>query len=78
MTGLRLMIGQVIGGIFLPPYSETFGRKNIHVATTLLSAVSSVIAGAIPSLAAVIVGRFFTGVLSAVPNTVATGSIEDI
>lgn len=72
------MIGQACGAIFLPPCSETFGRKYMYVVSTLLSAVASVIAGAVPSLAAVFIGRFATGVLSAVPNIVAIGSFEDI
>lgn len=34
--------------------------------------------GLVPSVAGVVVGRFFSGFLSAIPTIVVAGSIEDI
>lgn len=62
----------------LPPYSETFGRKKLYVVSTVLYAVSSVVIAAVPSLVAVAIGRFVTGLISSVPTSVAAGSIEDL
>jgi len=78
LTGFRYLIGQAIGGILLPPYSETFGRKTLYIITTLLYSIFCIVVGAVPSLAAVFVGRFVTGALSAVPTVVVAGSIEDM
>ena len=46
--------------------------------STFLFALLCVIIGAVPSIAAVIIGRFATGVLSAVPSIILAGSIEDM
>ena len=75
---LRYVLGQGLGGIFFPPFSEAFGRKTLYVTSTLLYSIFCVIAASVPSFAAVIVARFITGVLSAIPTIVVAGSIEDI
>ncbi|KAL8782470.1 MAG: hypothetical protein Q9213_005364 [Squamulea squamosa] len=72
------LIGQGIGGIFFPPYSESFGRKTLYIVSTFGYCVFSAITASVHSLAAVIVARFFTGILSAIPTIVVAGSIEDI
>ncbi|KAK2873355.1 hypothetical protein FQN49_002408 [Arthroderma sp. PD_2] len=72
------LIGQGIGGIIFPPYSEAFGRKKLYIISTGLYSVFCVIVGVVPSIAGVAVGRFFSGFLSAIPTIVVAGSIEDI
>ena len=72
------MLGQGFGSVFFPPYSESFGRKKLYISSTILYSIFCVVVAAIPSFAAVIVGRFITGVLSAIPTIVVAGSIEDL
>jgi len=36
---LTYLIGQGIGGIFFPPYSEVFGRKTLYILSTLVYAI---------------------------------------
>jgi MFS family permease len=61
-----------------PPYSESFGRKKLYLFSTILFAAFSILIARASSIAAVFVGRFITGLVSAVPSVVAAGSIEDI
>lgn len=74
----RYLIGQAIGGILFPPYSEAFGRKKLYIVSTALYSISCLIVAAVPSLSGVILGRFMSGLLSAIPTTVVIGSIEDM
>lgn len=67
-----------MGGIFFPPFSEAFGRKTLYVTSTFFYCVFCIIAAAVPSFAAVVVARFITGILSAIPTIVVAGSIEDV
>lgn len=77
-TSRRYFIGQAIGGIVFPPFSESFGRRPTYLASMSLFAVFSIPIGTAHSLGAVIVGRFMTGLLSATPSIVVAGSLEDI
>ncbi|PLN76058.1 MFS general substrate transporter [Aspergillus taichungensis] len=72
------LLGQGFGAIAFPPYSEAFGRRKLYVVSTALYGISCAIVAAVPSLAGVVVGRFISGVLSAIPTTVVIGSIEDL
>ncbi|KAF9882256.1 MFS multidrug transporter [Colletotrichum karsti] len=72
------LIAQAIGGVFLPPWSESFGRKKLYVASTALYSVSCVIVGAMPTIPGVVIGRLAGGFLSAAPTVISTGSIEDM
>lgn len=74
----RYLLGQCIGGIIFPSYSETFGRKKLYIVSTGLYSIFCVVVGVIPSLAGVVIGRFFSGFLSAIPTIVVAGSIEDM
>lgn len=69
---------QGVGNILFPPYSETFGRKGLYVISTAIFSIFCVIIAAVPSPAASVVGRAVTGFVSAIPNVVITGSIEDM
>jgi MFS family permease len=68
----------MLGGIIFPPYSEAFGRKKLYIVSTGFYSIFCVIVGLVPSLAGVVVGRFFSGFLSAIPTIIVAGSIEDI
>lgn len=74
----RYLIGQGIGGVIFPPCSEAFGRRWLYIVSIGLSSIFCVLIGVIPSLAAVVIGRFVIGALSAIPTIVVAGSIEDI
>ena len=72
------LIGQAVGGVLFPPYSESFGRKKLYIIATFFFSFFCVLIAAVPSIATVIVGRFSTGVLSAIPSIILAGSIEDM
>ncbi|KAK1139226.1 hypothetical protein N8T08_001156 [Aspergillus melleus] len=72
------LLGQVVGTIVFPPWSESFGRKNLYILSSALSAICCVIVGVVDSLVGTIVGRLFGGLLSAIPYTVGCGSVEDM
>ena len=72
------LIGQGIGGLVFPSYSESFGRRWLYIYSGILFAAFCGLIGAVPSVAGVIIGRFMTGVLSSVGCIVAAGSIEDM
>jgi len=75
-TGHRYLLGQGLGGVIFPPYSEAFGRKKLY--STGLYSIFCVFVAVVPSLAGVVIGRFVTGFLSAIPTVVVAGSIEDM
>lgn len=72
------LIGQTLGGIFLAPVSETFGRRTLYIVACMMFCVFSIITAAVPSVAGVYVGRFFQGVAAAIPATVAFGNFNDM
>ncbi|KAE8349339.1 subtilisin-like protein [Aspergillus coremiiformis] len=72
------LLGQGLGSIIFPPYSEAFGRKNLYILSTALYSISCAIVAAVPSISGVVVGRLFSGIFSAIPTTVVIGSIEDM
>lgn len=69
---------QGVGNVIFPPYSETFGRKWLYVVSTALFSGFCVLIAAVQSPAGSVVGRAITGFVSAIPNVVITGSIEDM
>lgn len=73
-------LGQAIGGYLIPPLSELAGRRYPYL---ISSAVFSIFCAIIPlgstsTPAAIFVGRFLTGIASAVPSVVIAGSVEDL
>ncbi|KAK8160817.1 major facilitator superfamily domain-containing protein [Phyllosticta citrichinensis] len=77
------LIGEGIGSIFLPPISETYGRKATYASGVLGDCIFSVLVAAVPptapgALAAVIIGRGMSGVVGAITSTVGPGSLEDV
>ncbi|KAI9699244.1 MAG: hypothetical protein M1820_007216 [Bogoriella megaspora] len=71
-------IGQAFGGLLIPPFSESFGRRNPYILSSAIFAIFCLITGVVPSLAGAFVGRFIAGFASAVPSVVIAGSVEDI
>ncbi len=72
------LIGQAIGGLVFPPIAESFGSRTIYLTSTLGYAALCLITAAWLILPVVILGRFGTGLLSAMPAVVATSSIENM
>ena len=72
------LMGQVLGSLILSSYSETFGRKRLYVLSTAIFSIGCIIIPAVPSLAAVVIGRWVTGFVSSIPANVLTGSLEDM
>ncbi|KAL4748847.1 hypothetical protein BDW72DRAFT_205268 [Aspergillus terricola var. indicus] len=71
-------LAQAFGNVVFPPYSEAFGRKKLYIISTVLFSGFSVMIAAVPSLGAMVAGRTLTGLVSAVPTVIITGSIEDM
>ena len=74
----RYLIGQTVGGIFCSPLSETFGRRTLYVGSCISFCAFNAIIAAIHSTTAVYIGRFITGLVAAVPATVAFGNFDDL
>ncbi|KAK1573462.1 major facilitator superfamily transporter [Colletotrichum navitas] len=72
------LMGQALGGVFLPPWSESFGRKKPYIVSTAIYSLTCVLVAACPTIPAIVVGRVVGGFLSAIPAIVAAGSIEDL
>ncbi|KAK5084433.1 hypothetical protein LTR05_005509 [Lithohypha guttulata] len=71
------LIGEGIGGVFFAPLSESFGRKTIYISGSVLATVACGISAA-PHIAAIVIGRFLTGVACAIPPSISAGIIEDM
>ncbi|KAB8297147.1 hypothetical protein EYC80_002528 [Monilinia laxa] len=71
-------IGESLGSIVFPPYSEAFGRKPILTCSALLLPFGCLVTGLVPSIAGAYIGRFMMGATASVPATVIVGSLEDM
>jgi MFS family permease len=79
LTRDRYQIGQAIGCLVMPPLSESYGRRKPYLYSCTAFAIGNLIAAVVPSTyAGVVVGRFISGLVSAVPTVVIGGSIEDL
>ncbi|KAF2220821.1 major facilitator superfamily transporter [Elsinoe ampelina] len=76
--GLVYQLGQAIGGLVIPPLSESFGRRTPYIASAVVYTIFCLLIGLVPSVAMVYIGRFLTGLASAVPSVVLAGSVEDM
>lgn len=72
------LLGQAIGGLIFPPVTEVFGSRLIYTSSAAVYAALCLMTGLAPSLATIVTGRFFCGLLSAMPTCVATGSLENM
>ena len=69
---------QAAGALIFPSYSESFGRKQLYLFSSVVLAVSSIIIPTVHSTATAYIGRFFSGFAAAIPATIAAGTIEDL
>ncbi|KAL2821439.1 major facilitator superfamily domain-containing protein [Aspergillus cavernicola] len=74
---LMYQLGQAVGGLVIPPSSDLFGRRMPYLLSCGLFSVSCLIVGVVPHVSAVFIGRFFSGLASAVPSVVVSGTVED-
>lgn len=72
------MLGQALGGLVFPPMAEQFGGRTIYVSTTFGYAIFCLIMAVWPNVPCIVIGRFGSGLLSAMPAVVAAGSIENM
>ncbi|KAK4579917.1 hypothetical protein LTR86_000118 [Recurvomyces mirabilis] len=75
---LMYQLGQALGGLIVPPCSETFGRRMPYIISSATFALCCLLIGIVPSMAMVYIGRFISGFASAVPSVVLAGSVEDL
>jgi MFS family permease len=54
-----------------------FGRRTPYLVSCAVFSVSCLIVGVVPHISAVFIGRFFSGLASAVPSVVVSGTVED-
>ncbi|KAI0097546.1 MFS multidrug transporter [Nemania sp. FL0031] len=72
------LLGQGLGGVFFPPYSEIAGRKTLYIASTAVYALCSIFTASLHDVPSITAARFLSGLASAVPTIVVAGSMEDI
>ncbi|KAK4497573.1 hypothetical protein PRZ48_012024 [Zasmidium cellare] len=76
-TGMYLL-GVGVGGMFVAPFSETFGRNVVYLATLVLFMLCLMAKALAPNYGSAILFRFITGCFGAAPMTVAGGAITDL
>ncbi|KAF4554916.1 MFS-type transporter-like protein 49 [Elsinoe fawcettii] len=76
--GLVYQLGQAIGGLIIPPFSESFGRRTPYIASAIIYTIFCLLIGLVPSVSMIYIGRLCTGLASAVPSVVLAGSVEDM
>jgi MFS family permease len=72
------LLAQAAGSLLISPYTESYGRKPTYIASAVIFALTTAIVGFSRGLVAVLVGRILSGLASAVPSSVLSGSIEDL
>jgi MFS family permease len=75
---LMYQLGQALGGLVVPPYSETGGRRMPYIVSSAIFSLCCLLIGLVPSISMVYIGRFICGFASAVPSVVLAGSVEDL
>jgi MFS family permease len=72
------LLGQALGGLVFPPIAESFGGRMIYLSTTFFFGVFCLVITLSPTVPAVVMGRAFSGFVSAMPAVVACGSLENM
>ncbi|KAM3420904.1 hypothetical protein BST61_g4139 [Cercospora zeina] len=72
------LLGQAVGGLVFPPLAESFGGREMYTACAFGFGAFCALVGASPTVPAVVVGRFVSGFLGAMPAVVACGSLENM
>ena len=78
LTPARYLLGQVLGASLIFPYADKFGRRTLYVASAFLYSLFCLPVAATSNIAGVVVGRFITGLISAVPAVTTRGSLQDL
>ncbi|PQE30640.1 MFS multidrug transporter protein [Rutstroemia sp. NJR-2017a WRK4] len=77
-VSLMYGLGEALGSIVIPPYTEAFGRKPTYLVAAFLLPISCLMTGTIHSVVGAYVGRFVMGATGSVSATVVVGSLEDM
>ncbi|BCS19890.1 uncharacterized protein APUU_20322A [Aspergillus puulaauensis] len=72
------VLGFVLGPLFFGPLSEYVGRRPVLIVTYLIYVLFTLACALSPNLEALLVFRFFCGVVGSVPNSVLGGLYSDI
>ncbi|KAI5361294.1 Putative major facilitator superfamily domain, MFS transporter superfamily [Septoria linicola] len=75
---LTYQLGVSVGARVMPPFSEEFGRKWVHVGSSAIYMAMSLIIGLVPHVSGAIIGRFLSAMMAAAGGAVAAGSLEDM
>ncbi|AEO68651.1 uncharacterized protein THITE_121452 [Thermothielavioides terrestris NRRL 8126] len=78
MTVSIYLLGYVIGPLFLAPLSELYGRRTVLTAANVFFCVWQIGCALAPSIATLIVFRFFTGIGGSGCLTLGAGVISDV
>ena len=62
----------------MAPYADNFGRRTLYIGSGFLYSIFCLPVAATSNIAAVFVGRFVTGAISAIPAMTARLSIGDL
>lgn len=71
-------MGFAAGAVFAGPFSETFGRNTVYIATMFLFSVFVMASALAPNFGAQLAFRFLAGFFGSTPLTCAGGSISDM
>lgn len=72
------ILGYFFGPLFLGPLSELYGRLPVYLVCNVLFTVFNLCTAVSPSLAALVVFRFFSGTFGGCPITIGAGSFGDM
>ncbi|KAK4552471.1 hypothetical protein LTR86_010314 [Recurvomyces mirabilis] len=72
------MLAQAVGALVFPPIAERFGCRLIYTTSTFIFCLACLLIAVWPTKESVIVGRVVSGLVSAMPAVVASGSLENM
>ncbi|KAE8380073.1 MFS general substrate transporter [Aspergillus bertholletiae] len=78
LTTALFMIGFAFGSLVSGPFSETFGRNIVYIATMALFLLFIMAAALAPNLPSHLVFRFIAGLFGSTPLSCAGGTIADL
>lgn len=72
------IVGQGIGPLLFTPISEIYGRRKVYLVALTLYCIFQIMPSVGPSLAVMLVGRFFSGFAGGTFITVISGTFSDM
>ena len=72
------LLSQAVGSLIFSTYTESYGRRPTYAASALIFSIFTAIVGLKSNLISIIIGRCMSGLASAIPTAVLTGSVEDM